>query len=390
MLNQKFIFPLFLVCYEVLVYLSTDMYLPALPKMREAFTLNTQETQTALTLWFLGSGVFQWAMGPISDRFGRRPILLASAIIYILTCFTCFYTKNYAVFLFARFIQGAMIGPIFVGGYAAIHEKFKDNEAVKILAVMSCITIAAPTLGPVLGAMLLKFTSWQGLFLCLGLAASCTTLGLYLSMPETIKDKCSLAPKALANSYAKCLRSCKFTMPILTNCCTFAGMIAWLTMGAFIAHAQGLSEHGFGYLQLIIFGAYILGNRIIPLALKKFTQVQIVSFGLYFGIGFGTLLFSIYMLKHSFAIAIVTIAGMTFGAGMCGPNLQRIAMDQSSEPMGLKLAIYSTLISLSGALVSFIVSLTHSTAVNVILAILANLIIALTILNIWKIKCQKS
>lgn len=388
MLSRPQIFPIFLVLYEVVVYLSTDMYLPAMPSLRDFFSLDTQAVQASLSIWFLGSGSCQWLTGPISDYAGRKPIMLISILIFIITCVICAFTKNYHMFLAARFVQGAMIGPIFVGGYAAIHEKFSEQVALKTIALMGVVTIAAPTLGPMLGAFVLHHAHWQAIFGLLAISAAMFGSMIALSMPETLSEKHPLTIKSVGNNYLLALKSFNFIGPIITNCCTFAAMIVWLTLGVFVTHNIGMNEHEYSLIQACAFGCYILGNRIIPIAIKRFSMQQIVQFGLIFGLSLGCAALFTFIITPSNPIAIIALSLITFGAGMCGPNLQKLAMNSSDQPLGLKMAIYATLISMSGAIFSFSASWVHANWISLISLMLGCLIIACIVHSTWIIKCQ--
>lgn len=389
MLTKKLIFPLALVFYEVLVYLSTDMYLPALPSMQKDFSLLTHDTQKALSVWFLGAGCCQWITGPLSDYYGRRPVLLISITIYIIACSICAWTGNYSLFLTARFVQGGMIGPIFVAGYAAIHEKFDNTEAVKILATMSCITIFAPTIGPMLGAVILKQHSWHQLFLFLAALSSIAGLVLFLSMPETLESRIEICLKKITRSYFEILRNQKFMLPVIANCCTFAAMIAWLTMSAFISDKHGLSAMDYGYMQLCVFGCYIIGNRAISLLIGKYQKSQIVYAGLSISLLGGAALFLAYLQNSSLSLGLATISTITLGAGMCGPNLQKLAMEHSKQTMGLNLSVYSTMISINGAIISLIVSFLDVDWNTLIGAMLSCILFAFILHKTWKVICHQ-
>lgn len=389
MLSRKQIFPLALVFYEVLVYLSTDMYLPALPKVSQEFAITSHETQNALSIWFLGAGCCQWFAGPLSDYYGRRPVLLTSILIYVLACICCATTHDYNLFLTARFVQGGMIGPIFVGGYAAIHEEFNSNEAIKILAVMSCVTIFAPTVGPMLGAIIIDNHKWQLLFQVLALCSGLTGIILLFCMPETLEHKVTIDLRSITKSYLKIIKSRLFNLPVLANCYTFSAMITWLTMSAFISSKQGFTAKEYGIMQLIVFGAYIIGNRSISLLIDRYPKQKIIKFGLYFAGIFGSMSFMAFNLNPNIKLGILTIACITLGAGMCGPNLQKLAMENSEQPMGIKLGVYSTLISITGALTSFIVSQINNTWNLLITAMLTCIIIAAVLNYTWGKLCQK-
>lgn len=151
-------FPILLVFYEIATYLSNDMYLPALPQMMRELSLTTEYAQLTLTTWFLGQASFPLITGVLSDRFGRRPILLIGGLIYIATTIYCAVADNFYALFIARFLEGGMVATMLVPGYSCIHELYKQVEAVKILAFMGGISVLAPAFGPLLGGFVLYFT----------------------------------------------------------------------------------------------------------------------------------------------------------------------------------------------------------------------------------------
>ena len=135
-MNQKteMTFPLWLVAYEIAVYLSMDAYIPALPKIATDFGVSIYTAQMTSILWMTGGLIFQFIFGPLSDRYGRRPILLWGGVLYIAATVLCAISTQIETLLFARLIQGIAMPSMLIAGYAAINELFSSEKSVKILA----------------------------------------------------------------------------------------------------------------------------------------------------------------------------------------------------------------------------------------------------------------
>ena len=99
---KPILFPLLLVLYEIATYLSNDMYLPALPDMMRDLGLSTKQAQWTLTTWFVGSAALPLVLGVVSDRYGRRPVLLIGGLIYILSTMVCAIATSSHGLLIAR------------------------------------------------------------------------------------------------------------------------------------------------------------------------------------------------------------------------------------------------------------------------------------------------
>ena len=191
--SKDLLFPLSLALLEFGVFLSNDAYLPALPSMMSDLGLTQALSQSTLSIWFLGSASVQLFVGPLSDRFGRRPVLLLGVLAFILASVVCAIVENFQILLLARFVQGCTVCTTIVGGYASIHESFNGKRAIQIVAIMGCITILAPALGPLFGAYLVHITGhWQWIFYFLAVWVGVVGCFLFYQMPETLKKPIAL------------------------------------------------------------------------------------------------------------------------------------------------------------------------------------------------------
>ncbi len=130
------LFPILIVCAEMAVYLSNDMYLPALPFIARELNTTSQAVQATLTAWFFGAMTLQLIIGPVSDRIGRRPIIISGMVLFTISTLLCATAMNIDWLIFGRFIQGMTVCFIVVAGYASIHESYSQAEAIQLLALM--------------------------------------------------------------------------------------------------------------------------------------------------------------------------------------------------------------------------------------------------------------
>lgn len=183
------LFPLCLILYELPLYFATNMYLPALPGVSQAFKINSSLAQFTIAIWFLGASCFQIFLGPLADHFGRRRVLLSSGLFFVIASIICATTQYIGIFIIARFIQGCVVSSILVTGYAAIHELLDTEQAIKTLAWMGGVTVLAPAVGPFLGSLFISLFSWRNIFFLLAIIAALALYMLYLYMPETQEKK---------------------------------------------------------------------------------------------------------------------------------------------------------------------------------------------------------
>lgn len=354
------IFPFFLIFYEIVTYLSNDFYLPALPNLMIDFNAAPAMAQLTLTAWFLGSASTQLVMGPLSDHYGRRPILLSGAALFIISTIVCAATHSMTLLLIARFIQGSAVCSFMVAGYASVHELYDSHKAIHVLALMGSIGILAPAFGPLLGGLILEVASWRYLFWLLAIGAVISTLLLMRWMPESNpkENRSPFLIKNIFTSYYLILKNKNFMISTIVLCLIYGGLIAWLTMGPLlITEGYHYSPLMFGIYQAVIFSAFIAGNMAIKHLMKFMTIRKIIFTGLIFTLISSMLAyFSAYFYNQQIILFIITLMIFAGGAALQYGTLQRVAIEASSEPMGLRVAIFSSCLGIAGALSSGISS----------------------------------
>ncbi len=161
------LFPLFLIVYEFCTNMSNDMYLPALALIASDLGTKINLVQLTITAWLAGNTAVQLIIGPLSDRYGRRPILFGGGFLFLLSTLGCALAPSLALLIFFRFLQGIGVCTMMVSGYASIHDLYNDKKAIHILVWMGTAAVLAPAIGPVLGGVLLLVTDWRVIFLSL-------------------------------------------------------------------------------------------------------------------------------------------------------------------------------------------------------------------------------
>lgn len=323
------VFAILLALYEIATYLSNDAYLPALPFIVSDLNTSNHLIQLTLTSWFLGSSSIQLFLGPLTDRIGRRPVLLVGGLIFIGSTLGCALTNDVYVLLLMRFIQGAAIASMFVPGYATIHELFEQKQAIHILAIMSSITILAPAFGPLLGAVVLYFTDWRWIFGLLALWAIIAVGGLFFKMPETrAVNPDEINIKKIIRQYKNIVSNKSFMSLALNAQCFFASMIAWIAAGPFLLidrfHFSTLS---FGIIQGVVFTGFIIATRVVKHLMDKFDLHVIIKFGT--GLAIIGAIYAVITslifpnILWNMVIAMMLIAG---GTGLAFPILNRLSM----------------------------------------------------------------
>jgi DHA1 family multidrug/chloramphenicol efflux transport protein-like MFS transporter len=345
--NKNILFPILLVLYEIATYLSNDMYLPALPDMMKELDLSTKQAQWTLTSWFMGAASLPLLMGVISDRFGRRPILLWGGMLYIIATVICALAHDPYTLLIVRFIEGAAIPSMMVAGYACIHELYEQKEAVKILALMGSITVLAPAVGPLLGSFILYFASWRGIFWFIAIWSTISILLLAKWMPEThpIEKRQPIHWGSLLKQYFNVITNKRFMLLMFVQGFIFAGFIAWISAGPLLViETFDYSPLIFGVIQLLIFSAYIASNHCVKHLVEAIGISRLIQLGLGIALagGFFIFLFAYYLPSHLF-LFLIPMTLYSIGSALCFAPLNLSIIDSSDEPMGTRMALFTAM-----------------------------------------------
>lgn len=344
-INPTLIFPFVLVLYEIVNYLSNDMYLPALPEMIRSFNISAATAQLTLTWWFAGMAMAPLLMGVWADRYGRRPVLLIGGVMYTLSSLVCTITTNIDLFMVARFVQGAMVPAMFVAGYAVIHESYEKKAAIKILALMASISLLAPALGPLLGGIILLFGSWRLIFGFITLWSLLNVIALYRVMPETrVADQSTtLHWPSLFSQYRDILLNHRFMLLTFLLGCDLAGFLVWITASPLlIIDHFARTPVIYGWIQAVVFAANLLGNVGVKAMIDRTSASYLIQLGLLICLmgGAGGIAAGLFFQNtpYPFVISMMVFA---FGSGIVYAPLNRLAIETSDAPMGMRVAVFT-------------------------------------------------
>lgn len=361
LITNIFLFPLILIAADMAVFLATDMYLPALPSIMDEFGLSQAQAQFTLSAWFLGGLSMQLFIGPLCDRVGRRPILIIGMIIFVIATLICALAPNLFILIVGRFLQGCTISFIIVPGYASIHELYEQKKAVQILAMMSSITILAPAIGPFIGGLLSTLVNWRWIFLSLFFIGLLMTSWLVARMPETLEERHRhpLELALIVRQYKSIVKNWHFMHYLLPYALVFCGFMSWLLCGPFlIIHEFHYKPVYFGLFQMLVFGFYMLANRLVRSLVKKIELKQLIESGLLIIFLGGLFSFAMaFMYPNRLVGLIIGMTLFAFGFGLSSASLQRLAIEASDAPMGSRMAILSTCLGVFGLLSTALIEL---------------------------------
>ena len=173
-----------------IVALSIDALLPALPEIGAYFNVeNINDHQKMITMIFLGLGFGQLIFGPLSDSFGRKRIVYAGFITFLIASFICLSTKSFEIMIFGRVLQGIGLASFRTISMSMIRDSFSGNFMAKIISIVVMVFLIVPIIAPTLGQFLLKFYDWQSIFYFNLIFGFIVIVWFWKRQPETLKPK---------------------------------------------------------------------------------------------------------------------------------------------------------------------------------------------------------
>ncbi|ELY3456341.1 MFS transporter [Cronobacter sakazakii] len=335
--RQALLFPLCLVLYEFSTYIGNDMIQPGMLAVVEQYQAGVEWVPTSMTAYLAGGMFLQWLLGPLSDRIGRRPVMLAGVAWFIVTCLATLLAQNIEQFTVLRFLQGISLCFIGAVGYAAIQESFEEAVCIKITALMANVALIAPLLGPLVGAAWVHAAPWEMMFVLFAVLAAISFFGLWRAMPETatrLGEKLSL--RELGRDYKAVLKNLRFVSGALAIGFVSLPLLAWIAQSpVIIISGEQMSTYEYGLLQVPIFGALIIGNLVLAkLTARRSVRSLIVMGG--WPMMFGLALAALATVISSYAYLWMT-AGLSiyaFGIGIANAGLVRLTLFASDISKG--------------------------------------------------------
>lgn len=242
--------------------LSMSLYSPAMTLLVTALHTSEHAVRSTITVYLFGFAAAQLICGPLSDRFGRRPILLGCLALYVAGSAASAAAPSIAALIAGRLVQG--IGAC--GGVALsrvmVVDRFAGNGAARIISLMSLILSVAPAAAPIVGGTLITLTSWRVLFMILTVYGA-VLLALVWRFPETNERRDPRATKlrSLAVNYAMLLTSRAFIGQVVLTSLAIGGFYASQTLTPFVLMGRlGLSSPVFGLATASLMLSYLIGS----------------------------------------------------------------------------------------------------------------------------------
>lgn len=323
--------------------LATDLYLPALPAIRAGLNTTPEAVQLSITVFLGGFSIGMLGYGPISDRHGRRSVMLGGISLFVLASLACLLATSAEQLIVARFIQALGGGAASVLARAVVRDVFSQTEALRKLSLLAMITAIAPLLSPLLGSVILDLAGWRGTFAAVLAWGILSLVTVYFQLPETLpperRGQLSLG-KAFA-AYLKLLGDPAAVGLLLAGGMSFAGMFAYITASPYyFIEMQHFSPRAYSVLfacnAVGIFAANYANSRLV----RHRGAVNMIGAACLTGLaGALTLLLGV-SLHDTLALAIVGLFLMVSVTGLLGANCVGLLMERYPLNTGAAAALF--------------------------------------------------
>ncbi len=343
--------------------ISTDLYLPSLPAMTRAFGAEVSQVQLTLSVFIYGFACGMLVYGPLSDRFGRRPILIAGVVIYFLASIACLFVPSIEALIAARFFQavGACAGPVI--GRAVVRDVYSRQEAAKMLSYMASAMAIAPAVGPILGGWLHATFGWQSTFGALAVFGLAVLTGTLLMLRETNahKDPMATVPARVLGNYLRLLRTRVFLGHTLVVGLAFGGLFSFISGSSFVLiDVLGVPPRFFGFAFAVVVAGYMIGAFSSARLTMRFGIDRVLRAGTVLAATAGLTVGGLALAGVSgLAAVLAPMALYFFACALVIPNGTAGAIGPFPSMAGAVSALLGFLQMLCGATAGFLVGLLH-------------------------------
>jgi MFS transporter, DHA1 family, multidrug resistance protein len=343
-------------------HMSTDLYAPSLPHLPGILDTTAEWVKLTLGLNLLAYGVTQLFYGPLSDRYGRRPLLVGGLILFALFSGLCSLAVSIEQLLVWRILQGAAAGVQAVLVMAVITDIFTAKQRVRALALYGMIMAVAPAVAPAIGSYMHVTFGWRSNFYLLTSMVSIISVMAIIWLPETSKRKTStLNARLIVANYTALLRDRSFMGNALMMSSVLAGVFAFITAAPFIfIDSFGVATKDYGYYQLAAVLFYIVGSSISASLADKVSSRHQLGFGLILMVLGVISLIALQQVQLLTPLTMILAVGLiNIGIGPVFAVAPSLAMNTTSAPTGAASAMLGCLEMTGPALAATALSFLH-------------------------------
>jgi len=360
--NKKFHLTLTIFAFVIFNYgwFSANLVMPILPQLTQVFHTKATWVTLSVTAFLAAYACFQLMWGPISDRVGRKYVLLVGFTIAVIGALVAAFSVNVSMFIAARFVEAFGMSCGSVMSRSMLMDIFDQEEITKTMAWAAIIIAAMPAIGPIVGSWISVYFTWHGVLIFLAIYGFLVIISALLALHETNLnlDKAVTIPYSF-NIYCSCVCHRRFIGSITLYGLFFGATLGFYTQAPFIfIQRLGISKTTYGLYMLVPVVTYMLGTYSANAIIKRKNPLITSKLGLLFGI-ISTIIF--YVFYHVLPLSILTvvlpIAVFTLGAGLISPSANTMAMTCFEKNKGAAAALIGFAMCIGSSLYSGLVAM---------------------------------
>ena len=276
--------------------LAIDMYLPAMPTIAKELGVDPGAVQITLTTYTAGFAIGQLLHGPLSDSYGRKPILIIGILLFAIGSIVCAMTSDIESLKYVRAAQGFAGASAAVVIQALVRDMYEKEDFARTMSFITLVVMVAPLFAPMLGGYLAVWFGWRSIFWVLAVVSGLVIAAVIWKIPETLapENRQKLHFRTTIQNYIRLFMNPVALGLMFAGAFSFAGMFAFLTAGSFVyIDVYGVGTSQFGYLfGLNIIGLFVMttvNGRIVRRVSSKWMLsfailIQLIAgVGLFFG-----------------------------------------------------------------------------------------------------------
>ena len=360
--------------------LALNVFIPSMPGMQTVFGVDYGTIQLTLTLYLAATAVAQLVWGPLSDRFGRRPVLLAGLTLFVIGSTLAAVSVSISMLIGSRVVQavGGCAGMVL--GRAIVRDLFDRDAAASKIAYITMAMVVAPMIAPALGGLLDQWFNWRAGFILVGVVGTAVWLAATLTLHESHHQRRPLPGiGGLLSGYSRLLRSALFCGYAFNMAFSAAVFFSFLAGAPYImVELLGRTPGEYGLYFVMVSGGYMLGNLVAGRFSGRVGSYRMLLIGSGLAIS-GTTVMSILILSAPVTPLVLfgSMMVLAFANGLCLPNATAGAISVDPDAVGAASGLAGFLQIATGALATWLVgSLQNDSALPMTLVMTASAWIA--------------
>ncbi|MGI5939265.1 MAG: multidrug effflux MFS transporter [Thermoleophilia bacterium] len=376
----------FLALLSAFVPLSTDLYLPAMPVMTRHFAVPAYQTNLTLILFFVFYSLATLVWGPLSDKYGRRPILLVGLSVYTVAGALCAVAPNIYLLMLFRILQAVGAGSASAVATAIVKDVYEGKKRESILALVQSLVIISPAVAPIVGAFLLTLTSWRGTFAAQAVLGVIVVAGSVM-FRETLAQKGSGSVTKTLGRLAVVIKNPVFAWLLVIFSTNSLSTMAFVASSSYIYQdGFGLSSQTYSYYFAVNAVGMMIGPWFYVRLSSWFERSSIITTCFILMVAGGLLVVLLGGLSPwMFAL---TLLPATVAASCSRPPVIYLLLEQQKADTGSASALMSSSMTVMGTLGMIIISFDWS---DLVWAVgLLHMLVGAFVLTAWLVMKRKT